>query len=568
MPKTISYVKMVKILHHYFSGMPQLGIAQKCLVNQSTVSRGVEKFRKEASAKGIIAAAKEYQVMDEVSALRSLATELYKSKVSIKEAKAGLKMVALFNSLNVAPEEYKVLAKMFKKLKDPEFPKAGTKLVKLEESTGKEYVDLVDEFEKLGEEIAERQEKIADLQEKQGEVEKALEALELERKGKEEEVAEFMEEAGKEKAAADAEVKEKLTEAGLTLKKIAKLHPVVENMNALGISDDDIETFVGERQDLEEKGVTWEKFKTVAGALAKAGEIDGDDLVEKLAEFGTLDKTITSMKAEEASLQPEVVKLGKEKMKLTADVDGLIKSKDQLKSEVGPLEGSKKALSDTIEILKKRSAHLESHVAALENDITDFVAKKISLIEEVNQKQLEISEMNKQLKEADTLSQTLVKKQLELQELDARIAAAGQNYELYKAFLGLVSERKETQIKNFLNLALVLLEKSKLGEFDPGFLVDTILTQLSGNILDKLGCDYCGAEFVMLRRRQKVLQDAGLTDKTPMHCPDCGGFLKMVVKTPLGSTLKKVIIKGKPTLKVPGITLQDQENTTDPEASK
>jgi len=67
MPSEISYVKAVKILHHYFAGMPQLMIAQKCLINQSTVSRCAKKFEEEASTKGIIAAAKEYQVMNEVT---------------------------------------------------------------------------------------------------------------------------------------------------------------------------------------------------------------------------------------------------------------------------------------------------------------------------------------------------------------------------------------------------------------------------------------------------------------------------------------------------------------------
>jgi hypothetical protein len=78
----------------------------------------------------------------------------------------------------------------------------------------------------------------------------------------------------------------------------------------------------------------------------------------------------------------------------------------------------------------------------------------------VKQKQSEISEMNKQLKEADAINETLVKKQEKLQELDDRITAAGQNYKLYEAFLGLVKERKETQIENFLKLVPLLLEKS------------------------------------------------------------------------------------------------------------
>jgi len=530
MPIQISHVKMTKVLHLYFSGFPQMKIGEKCWVHQSTISRYAQKFEEKASAEGIVAAAKEYGIMDEVMALRSLATDLYKSKTSIEEAKSGVKMVTLFNSLGVPPEEFKVLAKMFKKLKDPDFPKAGMKIIKLEEATGKEYTEIVSEFEQLDEEIAVRQEKIANLQEKQGKEEKALEVLELDRKEKEEEVAEFLEEAEKKKAAADAEVKEKLAEAGLTLEKIAKLHPVVEKMNGLGISDDKLDTFVGERQVLEEKGITWEKFQTVAGALATAGEIDTDGLAEKLAEFGTLQQAITSMKAEKASLQPEVEKLGEDKIKLTAEVDGLFKSKGQLETEVGHLEGSKKALNDTV-------AKLETQKAAL--------------AEEIGQKEKQIAEMDEKLKKAGELDKDLKEKEEQLQELNAKTAAAGQKYELFEAFLGLVIGRTEVEIEEFLKLALVLMKEAKKGKYDPGFIVNTILKQLSGSILDQLTCLYCGAEFIMLKRGQKAIHRGQLVGKLSMLCPDCGEVSKVIVKTPLSVTLKEVIVSKKPTLKKP-----------------
>ncbi len=569
MLKTKSYVKAVKILHYYFAGMPQLTIAQKCLVNQSTVSRCAEKFEEEDSAKGIMAAAEEYQVMNEVSALRSLATDLYKSKTSIEEAKSGVKMVILFNSLGVPPEEFKVLAKMFKKLKDPDFAKVGMKIIKLEEAIGKEYPEIVSEFEQLGEEITASQEKIANLQEKQDKEEKALEALELDRNEKEEEIAEFLEEAGKKKAAADAEVKEKLDQAGLTLEKIDKVHPVVEKMNALGITDDKFEQFVKERQLLEEMGVTWEKFQTVAGSLAKAGEgFNGDSIATKLEEFGDLDKVITSMRAEETSLQPEVEKLGKEKIKLTAEVDGLAKSKAQLENEVGHLEGSKKALGATIESMNDRKIHLQKHMAVLENDFSKLRENKKGLMEEVEQKRQEIAAMNEKLKQSDAINQMLKGREAALQKLDAKIADAGQNFKLYEAFLGLVRERKETQIEGFLKLVPVLFDALKSGEYDPGFLVDIILGQLSGNILDKLGCENCGAEFVMLKRSQKLIQGSGLTGKIPLRCPDCGESLKTVVKTPLGSTLKKVIVTGKPTLEKPGTPSPEGRPPDHPETGK
>jgi predicted nucleic acid-binding Zn-ribbon protein len=375
-PIQISHVKMTKVLHLYFSGFPQMKIGEKCGIHQSTASRYAQKFEEKASAEGIVAAGKECGIMEAVMALRSLATELYKSKMSIEEAKSGVKMVILFKSLGVPPEEFKVLAKMLKKLKDPDFPKAGMKLIKLEEATGKEYTEIVSKLEQLDEEIAVRQEKIANLQEKQDEEEKALEALELKQKEKEEEVAEFLEEA-KKKAAADDVVKEKLVEAGLTLEKIAKLHPIVEKMNGLGISDDDIETFVGERQVLEEKGITWEKFKIVAGALATAGEIDADGLADKMAEFGTLQQAITFVKTDLESLQPRIEELKKEKEQLEAQVDGLGKKKVQLDEEVEHSKALKEYLDKAVNALPS----LEKLYNRLERDVSILETKKVSLTE-------------------------------------------------------------------------------------------------------------------------------------------------------------------------------------------
>ena len=555
MTAKISHVKASKILHHYFGGMPQLKTAQKCGVNQATVCRCAAKFEKEAADKGILEAAKEYGIMNEVTALRSLATELYKSKASVEEAKSGIKMVALFNSLDVPPEEYKVLAKMFKKLKEPDFHKTGMKLVKLEESTGKDYTDVISEFEQLGAEIAGRQETIATLKEKQDKEEKSLEELELVRKQKEVELTEFLKEADQKKAAADAGVNQKLGEAGLTIEKIAKLHPVVEKLEGLGISDDKLETLVGEQQVLEEYGITWEKFQTVAEALAKAGEINGDGLAVKLEEYGTLDQAITSMEAEKTSLQPEVEKLGEDKVKLAAEVDGLVKSKAQLETEISHLNGSKKALEDTIDTLKVRRAHLEKHLAVLENDVAELIAEKAALTEEAGQKCQEVTKMNEKLKEADAIDQAIKEKQMESQELDAKNAAAKQNFQLYEAFLGLVGERSGAEIEEFLKFAPTLVSESKEGNYDPSLLVNVILSELSGNTLDHLICQVCKAEFVMLKRGQKAMAVAHLAGDVPKWCPDCSEVVKVEVKTPLAENLKKVIISNNIILvKEPGKT--------------
>ncbi len=564
MPTKISDVKAAKIMHHYFTGMPQPKIAQKCHVNQSTVSRCAKKFEEEASAKGIVSVAKEHQIMSEVTALRSLAVDLYKSKVSIEEAKSGAKMVALFHSLDVPPEDYKVLAKILKKLKDPEFYKVGMKLVKLEESTGKDYNTILGEFEQMGEEIAVRQEAIADLKEKQAEEEVSHEKLKLDLKEKEAELMEYLKEAEEKKAVADAEVKEKLAEAGLTLEKIDKVHPTVEKMNVLGITDDKFETFVKEHQVLEEQGITWEKFQAVAQALAKAGEdISGEGLAAKLKEYGTLNQAITSIKDEKASLQPEVEKLGGDKIKLMVEVDGLVNSKAKLETEVQHLEELKKALEGTIDTLEIRRNNLEKHLAELENDIADQTVKKAAVTEEVNQKQLTVSELEEKLKKADAISQTLVEKQVEFQELEVKKAAAGQKYELFEAFLGLVAGKSTADAEHFHISAEALINEANSGNYDYTELLYQVIDQFTGGALDLIGCPECDTEFIIVKSSKKQLTSGiSLINR---QCPICGGIHTVIKKKLLVPALKKVIVsQAQIVLEKPGeITSEDKTQEQD-----
>jgi hypothetical protein len=360
---------------------------------------------------------------------------------------------------------------------------------------------------------------------------------------------------------ADTEVKEKLAEAGITLERVETLHPVVEKLNGLGISDENLENFVKEHQVFEDNGITKEEFQKVAVALAKAGEINGDNLAAKLMEFGNLDEVITSMKAEKTSLQSIVEKLGKDKIELTEDVDGLVKSKAHLEKEVGHLEGAKKALEDTNETLQVRRDHLEKHLEQLENDIAKLEGDKVFLEEQADQKNREINEINEKLKEAGDIDQKLKELREELLELDNKKAAVGSKFGLFEAFLGLVGKRSVPEIEEFHKFMPTLVKKTKTGHYDSGLLVNTVLGQLSGGTLDRISCDNCGVEFVMLKRAQKAVQMTWLSNK--MTCPDCGGSLKTEVIIPLGATQKNIIMTGKPTLEISRITPPKEENKTD-----
>ena len=267
------------------------------------------------------------------------------------------------------------------------------------------------------------------------------------------------------------------------------------------------------------------------------------------------------MKAELASLQPQVEELDKGKTQLVTGVDSLAKKKTQLEEEVGHLETLKKALGETINTMQAERVHLEKYLAGLEQDVAKLETRNKALTEEVNQKGQEVAEMAEKLKMYGAVDKELKEKQEALEELDAKIAAAGQKYHLFEAFLGLVAGRTVVEIKEFLKSADVLISEAETGKYAPGFMVNTILGGLSGGTLDQLVCQYYGAEFVMLKRRQKAIQSGQLPGKAPIRCPDCGEVVQVFIEKPLAETLKKVIVSGKPVLlKKPGDTTPEEKS--------
>ena len=91
MTTKISPQKLSRLLSLYFEGYTQVQIAQKLDIDQSTVSLYISEFSAQSQAKGLMAASQEVGIMNTVSALHSLAVELHTSKLSVEEAKIGLK---------------------------------------------------------------------------------------------------------------------------------------------------------------------------------------------------------------------------------------------------------------------------------------------------------------------------------------------------------------------------------------------------------------------------------------------------------------------------------------------
>jgi predicted transcriptional regulator len=145
----ISPPKVSKMLRLYFLGFHEVKIAKKVGVHQSSVSHYATKFKERAEEVGLLVAAKEYGIMEEVEALRSLAVELHKNKLIADDAKEGVKIIKVFNGLGIKPSAHTMLVKVCKEVKDPSFIEAALKLVKLEAESHISYEEAVKKLETM-----------------------------------------------------------------------------------------------------------------------------------------------------------------------------------------------------------------------------------------------------------------------------------------------------------------------------------------------------------------------------------------------------------------------------------
>ena len=81
----------------------QLQIIEKLEISKATVSMYVGKFSTLAELQCFEAAGKGYGIMDQVEALHNLAAELKEAKLTVEEARIGLKMVHLPDPLCPVP---------------------------------------------------------------------------------------------------------------------------------------------------------------------------------------------------------------------------------------------------------------------------------------------------------------------------------------------------------------------------------------------------------------------------------------------------------------------------------
>lgn len=100
--------------------------------------------------------------MNEVESLRSLAVELYKSKLTVDEARQGHSIIKAFLKLGISPEQHFALIKVCQEVNDSGFTEAALKLSQIETKTGMGYHQVISGFEKALTQLPGLEEKVID----------------------------------------------------------------------------------------------------------------------------------------------------------------------------------------------------------------------------------------------------------------------------------------------------------------------------------------------------------------------------------------------------------------------
>ena len=233
--------KISKILRGYFRGLPQTRIAKEARVDQSSISHYASRFKEMAADDSLLAAGKEYQVINEVESLRSLSVELYKSKLTVDEARQGHNIIKAFLKLGINPEQHYNLVEICQKVANPGFVEAALQLSQIEIQTGMSFHQVICSFENALNQLPHLEKRLEATKAELNSTAAMLKQRKEELAKQEEYLHEYQEEVKGKKAQLEQELFAKIQQLGL---KEAEIEDVVKLKVELAKQGLDLQTFL------------------------------------------------------------------------------------------------------------------------------------------------------------------------------------------------------------------------------------------------------------------------------------------------------------------------------------
>jgi len=233
MPLRISLQNRRRILRLYLEGHPQVEVADRIGVAQSTVNNDIRKFITIAESSSLEEASKTYDVGELVEELRALSVDLRRLRKSPKECLEAAKAMKSIIEAGLDPSNVKDFLRLCKKLQvegslPKEYLQYAVRLSRLEEETGKGYAQILKDFEEKAKRLKGLEEQISNLRSEIRGLEERRSSLQKELAGLEE------------------DVKKRMKETALTNEKIERALRIEALMKKIDVSAEGLEGFLVE----------------------------------------------------------------------------------------------------------------------------------------------------------------------------------------------------------------------------------------------------------------------------------------------------------------------------------
>ena len=512
MTQKLSPHKVSKMMALYFEGYSQSGIANKLKVDQSTVSLYVSKFKSLAEQQGLKATGEEFDIMDEVEALHSLAAELKKAKLTVEESKIGLKMERLFRKYEIKQEDYKDLIQACTKMKSEGFINSAVKLSHLEYNTGMTYEEVIAQFASTYKQLKEIQENLQIVTGKLNVSKDELASID------------------KQKKLASQDLETHLNKIGVDINRLTLVEDLAITLKKASISNEELGNYIQRQQLLNKAGISLDTFV----AIFKEAKVltlhdQGKGLLQMLSDYGGLTEATEALQTKAQSLDKQVDGL-EQKAKLKGEIEGDIV---KLKVERASLETCVAQLStekNTLVQIQNEVSSLTEKKAILQQKITEMEEYKAVLSDDIEVKEQKVSALEELELKLDMVSASL-------SEIETKQASEGTRWEVFQSFLGFIGASSFEEVEKFIDLLPHLLSEAKQGKYSAERLRNIILRNLTGNTLQLLQCTSCNARFVV--------------DKPPhshneYQCPICGLSYYVKVEQEGLAILKAALAAPKP----------------------
>ncbi len=513
MVKALSESKVSKILTLCFQGFSQTEIANKLKITQPSVSIHVSKFKSLAEQQGIMAAAEEYGVMDQVTVLLDLAAELKKVKIMPEEVKNGLKLELLFQEYGVPQEEYGNLIETCEKLKNEDCFNAALELNKLEKGTGSSYAELVNKYKGFTDQLTQAHDN--------------LENITAKISTRNEELADV----NKQKKLADQDLKTHKENLGVDEQRLQLVETLALALKKAKIYNQELPHYI-ERQELLNKAeISIGVFADILGKskVATLGD-NGKKLLDLITECGSLVEAINKQQVKKQLLLNEVSNLEEQanlKGKLEVEIKTLKVDKAKLEGHITVLEKQEKNHTNSLQKKQLELEQLTGFVKQEQASLQKLKENRDDLEKEIGNKQTARDDLDgtinlKQqnvinLTQLETKHADLIK---EIKTIETRLDNEKRRLLILDSFLGLIKMEPLQGIKKFASVLPALIADVEKGEFSPETLRRHVFKTMTGGTLKVWRCSKCGSRFNV---------DKPAPGISGYRCPVCGDDYNLVV---------------------------------------